>query len=95
MLADSQRANVSITIVNRKRLPERRFLRRREIEDAERRDQRDGDSSTDSGCGQHWRSRSFRAERATTVVGKHHNKQTTIRQGANNRWKSNAMEIKV
>ena len=66
MFADGPRANVAVAIVNRERLPEWRLLRRGEVEDAEHRKQRDGDGSTNSGCGQHWRSRHFRAERATT-----------------------------
>ena len=53
MFADGPRANVAVAIVNRERLPEQRLLRHGEVEDANRCKQRDGNGSTDSGCGQH------------------------------------------
>ena len=53
MFAEIQRADVAVAIVHRECLPERRFLRRGEVEYAEHRKQRDGSGSTDSGCGKH------------------------------------------
>ena len=53
MFAEGPRTDVAVAIVNRERLPERRFVRRGEVEDAKRCKQRDGDGSTNSGCGQH------------------------------------------